>query len=60
MLSQQNCHFFYKSREQEGKTGLVWRVGTSARREDIRKECRKVNVVEIFCTNVCKWKNETC
>jgi hypothetical protein len=28
--------------------------------EDIRKMCRKVNKVEILCTHVYKWKNETC
>jgi hypothetical protein len=30
-------------------------VGTSGRGEDIR-----VNMVEIFCTHVCKWKNDNC
>jgi hypothetical protein len=28
--------------------------------EDIRKGCRRVNVMEILCTHVCKWRNETC
>jgi hypothetical protein len=35
-------------------------AGTSGRRKDIRKGCRRVNMVEILCTHVCKWKNETC
>jgi hypothetical protein len=46
--------FFSKSREQEDKTGPVWEVGTSGRGEDIRKGCRRVNMVGIFCTHGCK------
>jgi hypothetical protein len=52
--------FFFKNREKEGKIGPVWGVGTSEEGEDIRKGCRRVNMVEILCTCVCKWKNETC
>jgi hypothetical protein len=33
--------FFFKIREQEGKTGPVWGVVNSGRREDIRKWCRR-------------------
>jgi hypothetical protein len=29
--------FVFKNRDQEVKTGLVWGVGTSGRKEDIRK-----------------------
>jgi hypothetical protein len=29
--------FFYKNGEQEGKSGPVWEIETSWRREDIRK-----------------------
>jgi hypothetical protein len=46
--------FFNKNRDQEGKTGPVWGVGSSGKEEDIRKVCRRVNVVEIFSTHVCK------
>jgi hypothetical protein len=31
-------------------------VVTSERGEDIKKEGWRVNMVEIFCTRVCKWK----
>jgi hypothetical protein len=31
----------------------------SGREEDIGKECRKVNLVQILCTHVCKWKNRS-
>jgi hypothetical protein len=26
----------------------------------VGKGCRRVNMVQILCTHVCKWKNETC
>jgi hypothetical protein len=47
--------FFYKIREQEGKTGSVWGVGTREREEDVGKGYRRVNMVQILCTHVCKW-----
>jgi hypothetical protein len=28
--------------------------------EDVGRRFRKVNTVQILCTHVCKWKNETC
>jgi hypothetical protein len=34
--------------------------GTNGRGKDIRKRYRRVKVVKILCTCVCKWKNETC
>jgi hypothetical protein len=40
--------------EQEDKTGLIWGAGTRGRKEDIKKEYRRVNMVEILCTWV--WK----
>jgi hypothetical protein len=30
------------------------------RGEDVGKGCRRVNMVQILCAHVCKWKNETC
>jgi hypothetical protein len=38
----------------------VWGVGTSRRREDMGKRHRKMNMLPILCTHVCKWKSETC
>jgi hypothetical protein len=52
--------FIYKNREQEGRKVPVWRVGISGRGKDKERGCRRVNMVQIFCTHVCKWKNETC
>jgi hypothetical protein len=54
ILNKQKCLFF-KNREQEGKTGPGWGFGTSGKRDDIRKGCRRVNRVEIY-THVCKPK----
>jgi hypothetical protein len=48
--------FFYKIGEQEGRTYSVWDegVGTRRRGEDMEKGCRKVNMMQILCTHVCK------
>jgi hypothetical protein len=59
ILNKQKYHLFYKNDEQEGKTGPVWRAGTSGSREDIRKECWRMNIVGILCTHVYKWKRYT-
>jgi hypothetical protein len=29
-------------------------------REDVEKECGRVNMMQILCAHVCKWKNDTC
>jgi hypothetical protein len=49
---------FKKKKGQEGKTAGP-RAGTMSSGEDIRKGCRRVNMVEILCIHVCKWKNGT-
>jgi hypothetical protein len=43
--------FFSKNGEQGGKTGPVWGLAPE-RGEDIRKECRRVNMVDMLCTHV--------
>jgi hypothetical protein len=50
-LKQVKMSFFslYKIREQEGRTG-----STSGRGEE------RVNIVQILCTHVYKWKNDIC
>jgi hypothetical protein len=40
--------FFSKNRELEGKTGPVWGFGTSERRTDKRKECRRMNLLQVY------------
>jgi hypothetical protein len=49
---------FFKN-EQKGKIGPVWGLVPMGG-EDIKKACRKENMVEILYTHVLKWKNETC
>jgi hypothetical protein len=59
ILNKQNCLFSPKTYNKKAKQvlfgGLV-PVGEGR----IRKRYRRVNMVEILCTHVCKWKNETC
>jgi hypothetical protein len=43
---------FFKNREQEGKTGPFWGFATLGLGKDIRKECRRVNMMEILCIHV--------
>jgi hypothetical protein len=31
-------------------------VGTSGREQDVRKKCRRLNVVKMLYTCVCQWK----
>jgi hypothetical protein len=61
--NKQKClsFFFYKIREQEGRTCPVgeeswyqWEV------EGSRERGRRVNMVQILCTHVCKYKNDSC
>jgi hypothetical protein len=62
ILNKQKCYFFffYKIREQKGRTGPVWGTGASGKGEDVGKGCRRVNMAQILYIHICKWKNETC
>jgi hypothetical protein len=47
-----------QTREGEGK-----RIGvgiSGRRREEVKKGHGRVNIVQILCTCVCKWKNDIC
>jgi hypothetical protein len=53
--------FFYKVEEQEDGTGSArvrgwhqWEEGGGRERD------RRVNMVQIMCTHICKYKNDTC
>jgi hypothetical protein len=59
LLNKQKYRFFSFTKLEEGRTGPEWGGGTSGREEDVGKSCRRVNIVQILCTYVCKWKNET-
>jgi hypothetical protein len=50
---------FIKNSEQDSKIGPVWELAPVGGGEDIRKACRRLNVLEVLHTHVCKWKNET-
>jgi hypothetical protein len=39
---------------------LPKRVHTSGRGEEVGKGHGRVNMVQMLCTHVCKWKNVTC
>jgi hypothetical protein len=52
---------FYKNKEQEGRTHRsCQRVGASGRGKEVGRGYRRVNMVPILCTHVCKWKKESC
>jgi hypothetical protein len=42
-------------RAEQIRSCLGWGVGIP-----VGKGCKKVNAVQILCTHVCKWKNDTC
>jgi hypothetical protein len=61
-LKQTKMSFFLnKIREKKGETGPVQGEGILYQsREKLGNGCGRVNIVEILCTYVCKWKNDTC
>jgi hypothetical protein len=50
--------FFYKIKEEEGRTGPAWGFGIIGRGEDMGKRCGRMNIVKILCIHW--WKNDTC
>jgi hypothetical protein len=44
--------FFVKSGEEEGKQVLSGKLAPVGVGENIRRRCRRVNMVEILCTHV--------
>jgi hypothetical protein len=46
-----------KRAEQVVSGGELIQVGEE---ENIEKAHRRVNMVQMLCTQVCKWKNENC
>jgi hypothetical protein len=61
-LKQAKLSFFSftKSENRRAEQVLPGEVGTSGRGEEAGKGCKKVNMMHILCTHVCKWKNDTC
>jgi hypothetical protein len=55
------CFSFTKLENRKAEQVLSRGVGTGGRRENVEKECRgRVNMVQILCILVYKWKNEIC
>jgi hypothetical protein len=52
--------FYYKLKEQEGGTGPVLGVLYQWEGEEVGKGYSRVNMVQILCTHVRKWRNEIC
>jgi hypothetical protein len=51
--------FFYKIKE--GRTGHARRGGLEQwEGGGSRERVWRMNMVQILCTHVCKWKNDTC
>jgi hypothetical protein len=61
VLNKQKYHFFffYKIREQEVRSGPTCGCWYQWERDE-GKGCGRVNIVQILCIHVCKWKNYTC
>jgi hypothetical protein len=56
------CHFFFFLSFENSENGRVeWvlprEVDTNGRGKEVGKGCRRVSMVQILCTHVCKWKN---
>jgi hypothetical protein len=65
ILTKQKHHFFSFIKLENRRDELAFylaEVGsdTSGRGEDVGKGCRRMNMVQILCTHVCKWKYDIC
>jgi hypothetical protein len=61
-LIKQECHLFFFLLQNQGKGGQnrsCLGICTSRSGEEVGKGHGKVNMVQILCAHVCKWKNET-
>jgi hypothetical protein len=59
-LKQTKCHYFPLQDQRTGGQNRSCLLGWYQwKGEDVRKGCRKVNMVQILCVHVCKWKTET-
>jgi hypothetical protein len=54
-------YFFLLQNWRTGGRNRSWLAGggTIGMGEEVGKEHGRVNMVQILCTHVCKWKNET-
>jgi hypothetical protein len=49
ILSKQKYHFLNTNREQEGRTGPVWGLGTTGSQEDMGRRCKRIHMLQILC-----------
>jgi hypothetical protein len=60
VLDKQKCHFFKQNMRIGGQNDSCLGSWYQWKGEDLGKECRRVNMVQILCKRLCKWKNENC
>jgi hypothetical protein len=51
--------FFTKLENGRQNRSCLGGAGTSGRREKVGKGYGSMNIVQILCKHVCKWKNDT-
>jgi hypothetical protein len=59
ILNNQKCLLFFPKNRTDCKTGPVWGL-YQWEGGDYKESVEEVNMVEILCTHVWKWKNDTC
>jgi hypothetical protein len=62
LYTNKNVNFFsfIKSENRKVEQVLPGEDGTNGKGEEEGKGCERVDIVQILCTPVCKWKNESC
>jgi hypothetical protein len=56
ILNKQKCLFFFSKTENRKQSRSCLRGWYQWEGEDIKKRCRRVSMVQILCTHICKWK----
>jgi hypothetical protein len=56
ILNKQECHYFLQKQRTGGNNRSCLGSWYQWEEEDVRKGSRRVNMVQILCTHVCKWK----
>jgi hypothetical protein len=61
-LKQTKMSFFSFTKSENMRTEHVMSGGVAATsgREEMGNGCERMNIVQILCTHVFKWKNDTC
>jgi hypothetical protein len=62
ILKKQKCLFFFSFTKSENRRAeqVLRGVCYQWERKKVGKGHGRVKIVQILCTHVCKWKNETC